>query len=93
MECTDNTGFPGFGLCVQGDNPDLRDRRRLLEERMQLAESKDGGSVYTESDREVQNGNSGSNDTAKGRQENRRVELVISGDVIGAEIGTPIAAR
>ena len=34
-----------------------------------------------------------SNDTAKGRQENRRVELVISGDVIGAEIGMPIAAR
>ena len=34
-----------------------------------------------------------SNDSAKGRQQNRRVELVISGDVIGAEIGTPIAAR
>jgi outer membrane protein OmpA-like peptidoglycan-associated protein len=34
-----------------------------------------------------------SNDTAKGRQQNRRVEIVISGDVIGAEIGTPIAAR
>ena len=34
-----------------------------------------------------------SNDTAKGRQQNRRVELVISGDVIGEEIGTPIAAR
>ena len=34
-----------------------------------------------------------SNETAKGRQENRRVELVISGDVIGAEISTPIAAR
>lgn len=34
-----------------------------------------------------------SNDTAAGRQENRRVELVISGDVIGTEIGTPIAAR
>jgi outer membrane protein OmpA-like peptidoglycan-associated protein len=34
-----------------------------------------------------------SNDTAKGRQENRRVELVISGELIGAEIGTPIAAR
>ncbi len=30
-----------------------------------------------------------SNDTAKGRQENRRVELVISGDIIG----TPIASR
>lgn len=33
------------------------------------------------------------NDTANGRQQNRRVELVISGDVIGTEIGTPIAAR
>ena len=42
----------------QGDNPALRDRRRLPEERMQLAGSKDGNSVYTESDREVQNGNS-----------------------------------
>ena len=34
-----------------------------------------------------------SNDTANGRQQNRRVELVISGEVIGTEIGTPIAAR
>jgi len=34
-----------------------------------------------------------SNETAAGRQENRRVELVISGEVIGAEIGVPIAAR
>jgi outer membrane protein OmpA-like peptidoglycan-associated protein len=34
-----------------------------------------------------------SNETAKGRQQNRRVELVISGDVIGTEIGTPLAAR
>jgi outer membrane protein OmpA-like peptidoglycan-associated protein len=34
-----------------------------------------------------------SNDTAKGRQLNRRVELVISGEVIGTEIGTPIASR
>jgi outer membrane protein OmpA-like peptidoglycan-associated protein len=34
-----------------------------------------------------------SNDTAKGRQQNRRVELVISGEVIGTEIGTPMAAR
>lgn len=34
-----------------------------------------------------------SNDTANGRQQNRRVELVISGDVIGTEIGTPVAAR
>jgi outer membrane protein OmpA-like peptidoglycan-associated protein len=34
-----------------------------------------------------------SNDTAKGRQQNRRVELVISGDVIGTELGTQSTAR
>jgi outer membrane protein OmpA-like peptidoglycan-associated protein len=33
------------------------------------------------------------NDTVAGRQQNRRVELVISGEVIGAEIGVPVAAR
>jgi outer membrane protein OmpA-like peptidoglycan-associated protein len=33
------------------------------------------------------------NDTATGRQQNRRVELVISGELIGAVISTPIAAR
>ena len=34
-----------------------------------------------------------SNDTANGRQQNRRVELVISGDVIGTEIGTPASGK
>ena len=34
-----------------------------------------------------------SNDTSGGRQQNRRVELVISGEVIGTEIGTPITLR
>jgi outer membrane protein OmpA-like peptidoglycan-associated protein len=33
------------------------------------------------------------NATAEGRQQNRRVELVISGEVIGTVIGTPIAVR
>jgi outer membrane protein OmpA-like peptidoglycan-associated protein len=33
------------------------------------------------------------NDTAEGRQQNRRVELVISGEVIGTVIGTPLAIR
>jgi len=33
------------------------------------------------------------NDTAEGRQQNRRVELVISGEIIGTVIGTPVAAR
>jgi flagellar motor protein MotB len=34
-----------------------------------------------------------SNETASGRQQNRRVELVVSGEIIGKEIGVPIAAR
>lgn len=34
-----------------------------------------------------------SNDTAQGRQENRRVEIVISGEVIGTVIGKVIEAR
>ena len=34
-----------------------------------------------------------SNETASGRQQNRRVELVISGDIIGKEIGVPIALK
>lgn len=33
----------------------------------------------------------GSNDTAAGRKQNRRVELVISGEVIGVKIGVPPA--
>jgi outer membrane protein OmpA-like peptidoglycan-associated protein len=34
-----------------------------------------------------------SNDTAQGRQQNRRVEIVISGEVIGTEIGKVIVVR
>jgi len=34
-----------------------------------------------------------SNDTAAGRQQNRRVELVVSGEIIGTEIGSPIALK
>ena len=33
------------------------------------------------------------NDTATGRQQNRRVELVVSGEVIGMKIGQPAPAR
>jgi outer membrane protein OmpA-like peptidoglycan-associated protein len=33
-----------------------------------------------------------SNSTAAGRQQNRRVEIIISGEVIGTEIGAPAAA-
>jgi outer membrane protein OmpA-like peptidoglycan-associated protein len=34
-----------------------------------------------------------SNDTAEGRQQNRRVEIVISGEIIGTTIGAPIVVR
>jgi outer membrane protein OmpA-like peptidoglycan-associated protein len=34
-----------------------------------------------------------SNTTAAGRQQNRRVELVISGEVIGTVFGLPIASK
>ena len=34
-----------------------------------------------------------SNETNTGRQQNRRVELVVSGEIIGTEIGSPIAAK
>lgn len=34
-----------------------------------------------------------SNDTAQGRQQNRRVEIVISGEMIGTEIGKAVAAK
>jgi outer membrane protein OmpA-like peptidoglycan-associated protein len=34
-----------------------------------------------------------SNGTTTGRQQNRRVELVVSGEIIGTEIGSPIAAK
>jgi outer membrane protein OmpA-like peptidoglycan-associated protein len=33
------------------------------------------------------------NETAAGRQQNRRVELVVSGEIIGMRIGVPIAAK
>jgi outer membrane protein OmpA-like peptidoglycan-associated protein len=34
-----------------------------------------------------------SNDTSAGRQQNRRVELVVSGEIIGGHIGSPRASR
>jgi outer membrane protein OmpA-like peptidoglycan-associated protein len=34
-----------------------------------------------------------SNDNSAGRQQNRRVELVISGDIIGTRLGAPIVSR
>ena len=58
-EKAENTGFPGLGFCAQGEKPELRDRRRPPEERMQFAGSNDGDPVYTEWDRKLQDEDSG----------------------------------
>jgi regulator of protease activity HflC (stomatin/prohibitin superfamily) len=92
------SGHPGLRLDVEGYTDSVGGdeyNQRLSEQR--------GGSVR---DYLIQQGMAGfghdeglrqrlepvaSNDTAQGRQQNRRVELVISGEIIGTEIGTPIA--
>ena len=93
-------GHPGLRLAVEGHTDSVGGddyNQQLSEER--------GGSVR---DYLVEQGIAGtsvsskgfgktqpvaSNETASGRQQNRRVELVISGEIIGQEIGVPIASR
>jgi len=94
------SGHPGLRLDVEGNTDSVGGddyNQKLSEER--------GGSVR---DYLVQQGMAGSsvsskgfgktqpvasNDTAAGRQQNRRVELIISGEIIGKVIGAPVAAR
>jgi len=93
-------GHPGLRLDVEGHTDSVGGddyNQRLSEQR--------GGTVRDYLTQQGLPGNSvtakgfgktqpaASNDTAKGRQQNRRVELVISGELIGAGIGTPTAAR
>jgi len=94
------SGHPGLRLDVEGhtDNVGGDDYNQQLSEQRGSAVSDyltqqgiQHGSVTTKGF-----GKShpiATNDTAAGRQQNRRVELVISGEVIGVEIGVPIAAR
>ena len=93
------SGHPGLRLDVEGHTDSVGGD----DYNQQLSEQR-GGSVR---DYLIEQGMAGSsvssrgfgktqpvasNDTAPGRQQNRRVELVISGEIIGKEIG-PIAAR
>jgi outer membrane protein OmpA-like peptidoglycan-associated protein len=94
------SGHPGLRLDVEGhtDSVGGADYNQLLSEQR-------GGSVRVYLIEQGMAGSSvsskgfgrtqpvASNDTASGRQQNRRVELVISGEIIGREIGTPIAAK
>jgi outer membrane protein OmpA-like peptidoglycan-associated protein len=94
------SGHPGLRLDVEGHtdnvggddyNQQLSEQRGsavrdyLTQQGMQL------GSVTTKGFGKTQP--IATNDTSAGRQQNRRVELVISGEVIGVEIGVPLALR
>ena len=94
------SGHPGLRLAVEGHTDSVGSddyNQRLSEQRggsvrdylMQQGMAADSVSVRGFGEGQPV----ASNDTAKGRQENRRVELVISGEVIGTDIGTPTAAR
>ena len=94
------SGHPGLRLDVEGHTDSVGGdeyNQRLSEQRgasvrdYLTQEGMAPGSVTTRGFGKTQP--VASNDTAQGRQRNRRVELVISGEIIGTEIGTPIAAR
>ena len=94
------SGHPGLRLDVEGHTDSVGGEeynQRLSEQRGAAVrdyltqEGMAAGSVTAKGFGKTQP--VASNETAKGRQQNRRVELVISGDVIGTEIGAPIAAR
>jgi outer membrane protein OmpA-like peptidoglycan-associated protein len=93
-------GHPGLRLAVEGHtdsvgsddyNQQLSERRGasvradLIEQGMPAASVTSNGFGKTQP--------VVSNDTAAGRQQNRRVELIISGDIIGTAIGVPPIAN
>jgi len=94
------SGHPGLRLEVEGHtdsvggdayNQQLSEQRGAAVRDYLTQEGMAAGSVTAKGFGESQP--VASNDTAAGRQQNRRVELVISGDLIGTEIGTPVALR
>ena len=94
------SGHPGLRLEVEGHtdsvgsddyNQQLSEQRGAAVRDYLLQEGMAESSVSTKGFGKTQP--VASNDTAEGRQQNRRVEIVISGDVIGVEIGKTIAAR
>jgi outer membrane protein OmpA-like peptidoglycan-associated protein len=91
---------PGLRLAVEGHtdnvgadnyNQDLSERRGGAVRDYLTQQGIQKGSITTEGFGKTQP--IATNETAAGRQQNRRVELVISGEVIGMQIGIPIAAK
>jgi outer membrane protein OmpA-like peptidoglycan-associated protein len=94
------SGHPGLRLDVEGHTDSVGGddyNQRLSEQRGEsvrdylIQQGMPGSSVTTRGFGKTQP--VASNDTDAGRQQNRRVELVISGDVIGMVIGSTIAAN
>jgi outer membrane protein OmpA-like peptidoglycan-associated protein len=94
------SGHPGLRLAVEGytDSVGSDDYNQKLSEDRGMAvrdyltqEGVVGTSVTSQGFGKSQP--VASNDTAAGRQQNRRVELVVSGEIIGLQIGQPVAVR
>lgn len=94
------SGHPGLKLAVEGHTDSVGNddyNQKLSEQRggsvrdYLVGQGMAGGSVSSEGFGKTKP--VASNDTASGRQQNRRVELVISGEIIGQAIGVPVATR
>ncbi|MBK7930874.1 MAG: OmpA family protein [Bryobacterales bacterium] len=94
------SGHPGLRLDVEGHtdsvgsdsyNQNLSEQRGVAVRDYLTQGGLAGSSVTSKGLGETQP--VATNDSSAGRQQNRRVELVISGEVIGTEIGTPVASR
>jgi len=93
------SGHPGLTLEVEGHTDNIGGdgyNQRLSEQRGEAVrdyltgQGTPPGSITTRGLGEGQP--VASNDTAAGRQQNRRVEIVVSGETIGGQIGSPSAA-
>lgn len=94
------SGHPGLKLEIEGHtdsvgeadyNQQLSEKRGEAVRAYLVGQGMASGSVSAKGFGEAQPVSS--NETSAGRQQNRRVEIVISGEIIGKEIGAPLAAR
>jgi outer membrane protein OmpA-like peptidoglycan-associated protein len=94
------SGHPGLRLAVEGYTDSVGGddyNQKLSEQRGESVrdyltkEGVESGSVTSKGFGKAEP--VASNDTAAGRQQNRRVELVVSGEIIGVQIGQPVAVR
>jgi outer membrane protein OmpA-like peptidoglycan-associated protein len=75
---TDTTGSESFNLTLSGQRADAA-RNFLVEQGLKPEDVTSAGMGQASP--------VASNDTAVGRQQNRRVEIIVSGEAIGAKIG------